>query len=113
MEGTVCEGKHLGRTIGFPTANMFFEDVVVIPKKGVYKTLVTVNNRVYKAITNTGINPTVGGEKLRTETYIPHFDENIYNKKMKIEFIDFIREERKFESIEKLQKQITEDIKKL
>ena len=113
VEGTICEGKHLGRTIGFPTANMFFEDAVVIPKKGVYKTLVTVNNRAYKAITNTGINPTVGGEKLRTETYIPHFDENIYNQKMKIEFIDFIREERKFESIEKLQKQIAEDIKKL
>ena len=113
VEGTISEGKHLGRTIGFPTANMFFEDSVVIPKKGVYKTLVTVNNQAYKAITNTGINPTVGGEKLRTETYIPHFNENIYNRKMKIEFVDFIREERKFESIEKLQKQISEDIKRL
>ncbi len=113
VEGTICEGKHLGRTMGFPTANMFFEDAVVIPKKGVYKTLVTVNNQAYKAITNTGINPTVGGEKLRTETYIPHFDENIYNKKMKIEFIDFIREEKKFESIEELKEQISEDIKML
>ncbi len=113
VEGTICEGKHLGRTMGFPTANMFFEDAIIIPKKGVYKTLVTVNNQSYKAITNTGINPTVGGEKLRTETYIPHFDKNIYNQKMKIEFIDFIREERKFESIEELQKQIAEDIKEL
>ena len=113
VEGTICEGKHLGRTMGFPTANMFFEDAVVIPKKGVYKTLVTVNNQTYKAITNTGVNPTVGGEKLRTETYIPHFDENIYNQKMKIEFLGFIREERKFESISKLQKQIAEDIKRL
>ncbi len=113
VEGTICEGKHLGRTIGFPTANMFFEDAVVIPKKGVYKTLVTVNNCTYKAITNTGINPTVGGEKLRTETYIPHFEGDIYNQKMKIEFIDFIREERKFGSIAKLQRQISEDIKEL
>ena len=113
VEGTICEGKHLGRTIGFPTANMFFEEAVVIPKKGVYKTLVTVNNQAYKAITNTGVNPTVGGEKLRTETYIPRFEGDIYNQKMKIEFLGFIREERKFESIAKLKKQIAEDIKKL
>lgn len=113
VEGTVSEGKHLGRTIGFPTANMFFDDRIVIPKNGVYKTEVTVEGKTYKAITNTGVNPTVGGERLRTETYIPHFEGNIYNKEMKIEFIDFIRTERKFDSIEELKRQIAEDVRKI
>ena len=113
VEGTVSEGKHLGRTIGFPTANMFLENGVIIPKNGVYKTRVTVDAKTYSAITNTGINPTVGGEALRTETYIPNSTQNIYNKEMKIEFIEFIRSERKFESINALKRQIAEDVLRL
>ena len=110
---TVREGKHLGRTLGFPTANVFFNDSTVIPKKGVYKTLVIIDNICYNSITNTGVNPTVGGETLRTETYIPNFHDNLYGKEIKIEFLDFIRPEKKFENIGKLKEQIKKDIEYL
>lgn len=113
IEGSVCEGKHLGRTIGFPTANIFLEDLTVIPKKGVYKTLVTFEGKKFEAITNTGVNPTVGGERLRTETYIPALSENLYGKKLTIEFLDFIRPEIKFENIKQLKNQIIEDLKNI
>ena len=113
LSGKVCEGKKLGRTLGFPTANVFFKENTVIPKNGVYKTLVTVETDKYTAITNTGINPTVGGESLRAETYIPGFDGNIYEKEIEIEFIDFIREEKKFNSIEELKCQIKKDVEVL
>jgi len=111
--GTVCEGKHLGRKLGFPTANVFFGERTVIPKNGVYKTLVTIGKTGYTAITNTGVNPTVGGEALRTETYIPNFYGNIYGYEIKIEFLDFIREEKKFDSIEKLKSQIKRDVDRM
>ncbi len=113
LSGTVCEGKHLGRKLGFPTANVFFDERRVIPKNGVYKTLVTVGVDNYTAITNTGINPTVGGEALRTETYIPDFNENIYGKEIKIEFLSFIREERKFGTIDELKSQIQQDVDRM
>ena len=113
LSGIVCEGKQLGRKLGFPTANVFFNEHTVIPRNGVYKTLVTVENDSYTAITNTGINPTVGGEALRTETYIPDFNRNIYGKEIKIEFLSFIREERKFDSIEELKSQIKQDIDRM
>ena len=113
IEGSVCEGKHLGRSIGFPTANIFLEDLTVIPKKGVYKTLVAFEGRKLKAITNTGINPTLGGERLRTETYIPELSQNLYGKKLTVEFLDFIRPEIKFENIDQLKNQIIEDLKSI
>lgn len=113
LKGTVCEGKHLGRTLGFPTANVFFDKLTVIPRKGVYKTTVITDGKKYSAITNTGINPTVGGEALRTETYIPDFEGNLYGKNITIEFNDFIREEKKFESIEELKLQIKKDVDSL
>ncbi|MBE7033903.1 MAG: bifunctional riboflavin kinase/FAD synthetase [Ruminococcaceae bacterium] len=113
LSGEVCEGKHLGRKLGFPTANVFFGKHTIIPKNGVYKTIVTVKGNGYPAITNTGINPTVGGEALRTETYIPDFEGNLYGEKINIEFIGFIREEKKFDNIEELKKQIQADVSSL
>ena len=113
LQGVVCEGKHLGRKLGFPTANVFFDEHTVTPKNGVYKTLVTIENKSYTAITNTGVNPTVGTEALRTETYIPDFNEDIYGKEIRIEFLSFIREERKFNSIEELKSQIQEDVDRM
>lgn len=113
LSGTVIEGKHLGNKLGFPTANVFFPENSATPLCGVYKTLVLLDGEKLPAITNIGINPTVGGEKLRSETYIPDFSENIYGKEIEIEFIDFIREETKFDSIEMLKKQIEIDVNKI
>ncbi len=111
LSGTVVEGKHLGNKLGFPTANVFFPEKSATPLCGVYKTLAEVEGVKMPAITNVGINPTIGGEKMRSETHIPGFSESIYGKEIKIEFIDFIRKERKFQSIEELKQQIEKDIK--
>lgn len=113
ITGKVTEGKKLGRKLGFPTANVVPDEITVIPKKGVYKTLVTTEGKTFKAITNTGINPTVGGERLRTETYIPNFEGILYGKEIKIDFIDFIRPEKKFANIQELKAQIEKDIESL
>lgn len=110
IRGTVTEGKRLGKTLGFPTANVFFEKGSVLPLCGVYKTLAVIDNIKSPAITNVGINPTVGGEKMRSETYIHGFSEDIYGKNITIEFIDFIREERKFANLDELKAQIKKDI---
>ena len=108
--GKVTEGKHLGRTLGFPTANVFFPEKSVTPLCGVYKTVVTANGIKMPAITNVGINPTVGGEKMRSETHILNYSEDIYEKEIQIEFIDFIRNEKKFNSLDELKMQIKKDI---
>lgn len=110
LSGKVTEGKHLGKALGFPTANVFFPENSATPLCGVYQTLAQVNGIKMPAITNVGINPTVGGEKMRSETFIPNFLEDIYGKEIKIEFIDFIRKETKFENLEMLKKQINEDV---
>lgn len=113
VKGMVTEGKHLGQKLGFPTANVFFPENSATPLCGVYQTMVTVNDNKFPAITNVGINPTVGGEKMRSETYIPDFSEDIYGEEIKIEFIDFIRKETKFESVELLKKQINKDVQEI
>lgn len=113
ISGTVCEGKHLGRILGFPTANVFPEKLWASPKSGVYKTLTTLDGKKYNSITNTGINPTVGGETPHTETHIPSLEKNLYGKKIKIEFIRFIRGEKAFPDIESLKEQIEKDITNL
>lgn len=113
VSGTVCEGKHLGRSLGFPTANVFLHQSMTMPASGVYKTIVTLNGEKYKAITNVGINPTVGGEKLHTETHIIGFDGDIYGKNINIEFTDFIRSEMEFQSVDELKRRINDDISAL
>lgn len=113
VKGKVCEGKHLGHKLGFPTANVFFPEKSATPLCGVYQTAVTINGNKFPALTNVGINPTVGGEKMRSETHILDFSEDIYGKEINIEFINFIRKETKFESVELLKKQIQEDVKSI
>lgn len=113
VTGMVSEGKHLGRELGFPTANVFFEKNCVRLKNGVYKTRVFFDGKYFDAITNVGINPTVGGENLRTETFIPSFNENLYGKKIVLEFLDFLRPEKKFDNIESLKTQIKKDLEKI
>ncbi|MBC2578909.1 bifunctional riboflavin kinase/FAD synthetase [Clostridium sp. DJ247] len=109
MQGEVIKGKQLGRTIGFPTANLNYNKRSVIPRGGVYYTAVEYKRKVYKGITNIGYNPTVNDDKLSIETYILDFDENIYNKQIKVYFIERIRDEKKFDSLQELTKQLEKD----
>ena len=109
LEGVVVGGKKLGRTIGFPTANLKVSEDMLIPKKGVYYTNVVYNNNQFKGITSVGTNPTVNGEKITIETYILDFDRNIYDKELKLIFLERIRDEKKFDSIEKLVERLKKD----
>lgn len=109
IKGNVIKGKQLGRTIGFPTANIEINDDLLIPNNGIYATKVYVYNDVYYGATNIGYNPTVNGDKLSIETNILEFDEDIYGQVIKIEFLERIRDEKKFNSLEELKAQLKKD----
>lgn len=111
IEGVVISGNHLGRTIGFPTANMAIaEPLLLIPYGGVYHSSVTVRGVVYEGMTNIGTRPTVGGaSNLTVETHILGFDEMIYGEEISVGFIERIRDERRFPSLDALRAQLKAD----
>ncbi|KOA20880.1 riboflavin biosynthesis protein RibF [Clostridium homopropionicum DSM 5847] len=109
LEGKVIKGKQLGRKINFPTINLDYDKSIVLPKGGVYFTSIEYKNEKFKSITNIGYNPTVRDKKLSIETHILNFNEDIYNEKVKVFFHKRIRDEKKFESIEKLAEQLSKD----
>ena len=113
LEGTVVTGNRLGRTISFPTANQLFEERQVVPHMGAYATRCKLGGTSYRAVTNTGVKPTVESNiKPLAETHILGFSGDLYGKNIKIEFMDFLREERKFSSLEELKAQIKRDVEK-
>ena len=109
LTGKVVKGRQLGRTIGFPTANIEIDPNYLIPKIGVYYTNVEFNGQIFKGITSVGHNPTVNGKKLTIETYILNFDKSIYDCELKVYFLDRIRDEIKFNSLESLKEQLNKD----
>ncbi|CAI8801867.1 bifunctional riboflavin kinase/FAD synthetase [Chryseobacterium sp. IT-36CA2] len=102
VSGTIVHGKKIGRTIGYPTANIDTESIKLLPKKGAYIVEVFIKGNQYKGMLSVGTNPTVNGEKLTVEVYILDFDDNIYDEKITVRFRDFLHDEIKFESLEKL-----------
>ena len=115
LEGVVVSGNRLGRTIGFPTANMkLYEPLMLIPKPGVYSTRVHVLGKEFSGMTNIGTRPTVSNrDTLTIETHILDFDEMIYGLDISIDFQERIREERKFASLEALKFQLQQDVRVL
>ena len=111
VSGKVIDGKKLGRTIGYPTANIEVDELKLLPKKGAYIVEVYVKNKFYKGMLSIGTNPTVNGEKLTVEVYILDFNEDIYGEEITVKFRDFLHEEIKFESLEKLIERLNEDKK--
>ena len=110
VSGEVIAGHDRGgRLLGFPTANLKLVNEV-FPKNGVYVVEVIYNNKVYGGVTNIGFKPTFGNDALSVETHILDFDQNIYGKKIKLNFIKRLRNEKKFSSIEALAAQIKRDI---
>ncbi|WP_343337708.1 Bifunctional riboflavin kinase/FMN adenylyltransferase [Terrisporobacter petrolearius] len=109
IEGTVIHAKQLGRTLGFPTANIRLQENLIIPKRGIYATKVHIGNEVYVGATNIGYNPTVNGEKMSVETNILQFDKDIYGKTIKLEFLERIRDEKKFKDLNELKLQLKMD----
>lgn len=111
MTGTVAEGRHEGRKLGFPTANILPEEGRKIPKAGVYAVNVTTELCTYRGITNVGTAPTFGeGIPVTAETYIIGFDGNLYGREISVDFLRFIRGETEFSSVDELRKQIGKDI---
>jgi len=112
LTGTVEEGKRLGRTIGFPTANIkIAEDYKLIPKNGVYIVRSTIDSKTVFGIMNIGTNPTVNGKKLSIEVHYLDFDANLYQEKLKVSILHFIRSEHKFDSFDLLKEQLEADKK--
>ncbi|NLK95667.1 MAG: bifunctional riboflavin kinase/FAD synthetase [Clostridiales bacterium] len=111
ISGKVIHGKQNGIKLGFPTANIEYDEKFIIPRNGVYYTNVLVNNKIYKGITNIGYNPTFNGNKITVETNILDFNDNIYGCEIKLYFVEFLRYEKKFDSLDKLKEQLKRDKK--
>lgn len=111
VSGKVIDGKKLGRTIGYPTANIEVDELKLLPKKGAYIVEVEVKNNFFKGMLSIGTNPTVNGDKLTVEVYILDFNQDIYGEEITVKFRDFLHEEIKFESLEKLIERLDEDKK--
>ena len=110
MVGEVIKGDQKARRINFPTANIK-PDNKILPKKGVYCVKAIIDSKVYKAISNIGYRPTVDGSVLLLETHLFEFNHDIYGKELTVEFLAFIRAEKKFDNFQELTKQIQKDIK--
>ncbi|MCQ2968644.1 MAG: bifunctional riboflavin kinase/FAD synthetase [Clostridium sp.] len=109
IKGKVIHGKKLGRTIGFPTANLEIDKSKCIPARGVYYTNVCIEGNIFKGITSVGYNPTVNGKELTIETNILDFNKDIYGQIINVSFIEKIREEIKFNNLEQLVNQLNID----
>ena len=110
ITGKVIKGKGLGKQIGFPTANIEIEeDYKLIPKDGVYVIKALVKNKTVFGMMNIGTNPTVDGSHRTIEVNLFDFDADIYDEIIKVEFLERIRDEYKFDSLELLQAQLKKD----
>ncbi len=110
FSGKIIEGNKLGRTIGYPTANLKIEDEhKLIPANGVYAVDVQLGTSLYKGMMNIGMRPTVHGKKRTIEVNIFYFDEDIYGQIMKVTLKKWLRAEVKFDGLEELKNQLTLD----
>lgn len=109
----VIDGDKRGRVLGFPTINQIIPEELAMPRFGVYQSVVTVNGEKYKGVTNVGKRPTVGTEKILSETHILDFDRDIYGENVDVRLIKFIRPEKKFSSFDELARQIKSDAKEV
>ena len=111
LEGVVVRNNQLGRTIGFPTANLqLIDQKKMLPAAGVYAVSVEARGKTYNGILNIGTRPTIGDGALSVEAHILDFSEDIYGEKIRIHFHRYIRPERKFNSLQDLKHQIEADI---
>ena len=113
LKGLVEHGNGIGNQIGFPTANISLSNNKKLPMSGVYAACVKIDEASYKAVVNIGTNPTVGNDRLTVEVHILDYQDDLYGCEIEVAFVDFIREERKFDSLQALQEQIAKDVASL
>ncbi len=111
LTGRVVKGDARGRTIGFPTANLEIDEPrKVIPADGVYAVLASTGDiERHPAMMNIGVRPTVDGTRRMLEVHLIDFDGDLYDQSLRVEFVSRMRDERKFESVEELKKQLSQD----
>ncbi len=110
ISGTVIKGRGDGGKYLFPTMNLSLPNEKVLPKTGVYYTKAKIDDKTYKSITNVGAHPTFNDVTENIETYVLDFTGDLYGKHVEIEFIDYLREIKKFDSVDDLKAQISHDI---
>ncbi|MGB9779345.1 bifunctional riboflavin kinase/FAD synthetase [Caldanaerobacter sp.] len=110
IKGKVIKGMGIGKMLGFPTANIEIPGEMVLPKKGVYVTIVKIRGKDFISVTNVGFKPTFGEKNLTIETHIIDFQEQLYEENIEIEFVKRIRDEIKFKSSDELKEQVFRDI---
>ena len=108
IEGEVIHGKKIGRALGFPTANMSLQGYEAI-ERGVYRSEVEIDGQKYRAMSNVGIRPSVGGKELLLETHVINFSGDLYGKCLRICLIEKLRDEKRFASIGDLKEQLLRD----
>ena len=113
LTGMVEKDRQIGRTIGFPTANIRFPKEKYPIKNGVYETVTTVNGKAYKGITNYGARPTFDDANVWTETHLDGFNGNLYGKELTVEFVRFLRDIERFASADDLKAQLQEDLRRI
>lgn len=111
ISGRVESGNKIGKTLGFPTINIPIREGYIELKRGVYLTGVKIGEKIYRGLTNVGTCPTFEERKVHTETYILDYNSEIYGEEVKIFFLEFIREEKKFESPKALKDEVDRNIK--
>ncbi len=112
IESNVIEGRRIGNTLGFPTANINYDTHKILPRTGIYITKTTVDEKIIPSITNVGYNPTVKSSehKLKIETYLLDYTGTLYGEEIKVDFLTRIRDEKTFDSFDLLKAQIAKDV---
>lgn len=106
LTGTVISGRHLGRTLGIPTANLSVSEGILVPKFGVYAARAVFDGQTRPAVVNIGVRPTVDGHTVTVEPWILDFDGDLYGHTLRLELTDFLRPEQKFASLEALKAEV-------
>lgn len=106
LTGAVVHGIQLGRTLGIPTANLRLPEMLAVPKFGVYACRCRIDGRDYPAVTNIGTRPTVSGHGVTVEPWILDYQGDLYGRELTLSFYEFLRPERKFDSLEALKEEI-------
>jgi riboflavin kinase/FMN adenylyltransferase len=109
IKGKIIYGDRVGTKLGYPTANVSIPADVILPACGVYAVLVSRGSKTYQGVANLGYKPTFNGKEIRLEVHIFNFDQEIYGEEVKVEFIENIRKEVKFNNVEQLVAQVKND----
>lgn len=109
IDTVVSHGQALGRTLGSPTANQILPTDFVRPRFGVYASAAVIDGRLYRGVTNLGVRPTVGADSPLAETWFADYAGDLYDRPLQVQLLHFLRDEKKFDSLEELKAQILTD----